>query len=49
MLHVMTDTSCGEEALHPRGACGSVCCCNLSGRDGVSHAEGKVKDVCVSV
>lgn len=33
MLHVMTDTSCGEEALHSRGAC--VCCCNLSRMDDV--------------
>lgn len=41
MLHVMTDTSCGEEALHPRGARVSVCCCNLSGREDVSHVEGE--------
>lgn len=49
MQHVMTDTSCGEEALHPRAACVRMCCCNLSGWDDVSHVEGKMTDVCVSV
>lgn len=33
---VMTDTSCGEEVLHPGGAGVSVCCSNLSGRGVVS-------------
>lgn len=28
----MTDSSCGEEALDPGGACMSVCWSNLSGR-----------------
>lgn len=46
--NVMTDSSCGEDALHPGGACVSVCCSNLSGRDDVSHVGGKVKDGCVS-
>lgn len=36
LWNVMTDTSCGEEALHPGVACMSVCCSNLFGRD-VSH------------
>lgn len=50
MLHLMTDTSCGEETLHPREVYVCVCCrCNLSGREDVSHVEGKVKDVCVTV
>lgn len=27
-----------------------VCvCCNLTGREDVSHTEGEVKDVCVTV
>lgn len=43
----MTDTSCGEKALHPGGACASVCCCNLSGREDVSHVMRKVRDVCI--
>lgn len=30
----MTDSSCGEEALDPGGACMSVCCSNLSGKGG---------------
>lgn len=46
--NVMTDTSCGVEALYPGGACVNVCSSNLSGRDDVSHFMEKVKDVCVS-
>lgn len=47
MLEVMSDTSCGEQAAHSRGACVGVCCSNLSGGDDVRRAVRMLRDDCV--